>query len=242
MVKFFALTLLSLLVASASASLGDHVEMDTDHTITRDLRGKKAGSRRSTTMTLKVTNLAYKQPFAPFFVMVHNEQATPTLFEFGSEASSSLATLAETGSPADLVAMYSGMDGVMSATVHAGPNFPLMAGDSTEITVTLTKDYPYVSLASMFINSNDGFVALNGGMLHSGATIYLDGLDAGTEENNEVCSNIPGPACSGISADNDRATGNAEGFVHVHRGIHGIADITAADYDWRNPMVKVEVM
>jgi len=35
--------------------------------------------------------------------------------------------------------------------------------------------------------------------------------------------------------------GQGEGFVHVHSGIQGIADLDAARYDWRNPIAKISV-
>ena len=37
--------------------------------------------------------------------------------------------------------------------------------------------------------------------------------------------------------------GGGEGFVHVHRGFFGIGDVLSqAGYDWRNPMVRYEIM
>jgi hypothetical protein len=35
--------------------------------------------------------------------------------------------------------------------------------------------------------------------------------------------------------------GNGEGFVHVHRGMHGVGDFKAAARDWRNPVARVQV-
>eukprot|EP00121_Abeoforma_whisleri_P015445 Awhi_evm1s14231 len=80
-------------------------------------------------------------------------------------------------------------------------------------------------------------------------------LDAGTEANNELCTHIPGPACTPESG-NQRDLDGAEGFIHVHRGIHGVnvgehlseSEQRAAGgpfqpqfYDWRNNMALVEV-
>ncbi|CAM9150754.1 unnamed protein product, partial [Laminaria digitata] len=62
---------------------------------------------------------------------------------------------------------------------------------------------------------------------------------AGTEENNELCSHIPGPACSATSGNQEAGPG--EGYVHVHRGIDGNGDLSAADYDWSNPVAEVIV-
>ena len=73
----------------------------------------------------------------------------------------------------------------------------------------------------------------------------VPGYDAGTEENNESCSSIPGPACANVDPNNE-SSGNGEGFVHVHRGVQGMfegmpTDLTADVYDWRNPMLLVTV-
>ena len=69
----------------------------------------------------------------------------------------------------------------------------------------------------------------------------MPGLDAGSEENNELCESIPGPGCANVTAGNIRSF-NGEGFVHVHRGFFGIGDLLPQQqYDWRNPMVRVVV-
>jgi len=86
--------------------------------------------------------------------------------------------------------------------------------------------------------------------------LNLPGLDAGSEENNELCTSIPGPACSPESG-NVRSK-NGEGFVHVHRGFHGINEgnmhlakldngangrpLSQVGYDWRNPLMRVTVV
>lgn len=199
--------------------------------------GKKGGSTR--TLTLEVTNVSVRQPFAPFFVMSH-DGTVPPLFAFGKEASDALAVLAESGSPADLVEMYSAYLGSGAGVVKAfADGFPFFGGDSATFDVTVSDDYPYVTIASMAIHTNDCFVAINGMRLYSGDVLHLPGLDAGSEENDELCANIPGPACNGGMG---RATENAEGFVHVHPGFHGVGDLAENRYDWRNPMAIVKVM
>lgn len=203
-------------------------------------KGKKKSSKknmmRTRNLTLKVTNLMYGQPFAPFFVMVHDDSAK--LFEFGYPSSPELAFLAENGSPMMLMEKFGSMDGVYSVANH-NEGFPYFGGDSTEIEVTVNRYFPYVTIASMAINTNDMFVAINGEMLFPGDTLYLQGLDAGSEDNDELCANVPGPACPG---DSGNGSTDGEGFVHVHRGIQGVGDLSASMYDWRNPVVKVDVM
>ncbi|MEZ5601637.1 MAG: hypothetical protein R3F36_12070 [Candidatus Competibacteraceae bacterium] len=49
---------------------------------------------------------------------------------------------------------------------------------------------------------------------------------------------IPGPLCGG---EGGSPNVGGEGFVHIHAGIHGIGDLNAADYDWRNPVATVTV-
>ena len=88
------------------------------------------------------------------------------------------------------------------------------------------------------------FVALNSQRALIGA-FNSPGYDSGTEENNERCSSVPGPACPAGSGN--EASGNGEGFVHIHRGFFGISDdpadirLSESGYDWRNPMMRVEI-
>ena len=190
------------------------------------------------TLTLRIINQTFIQPFSPFFVMVHNNEADP-LYSRGQPASTALATLAEEGDTSELIAMYEGQDGVEEVFEAGGLTLP---GYTTEIEVTVSDDYPLVTIASMCVNTNDCFVSLNGAALDRGMTINTPGNDAGSEVNNEDCACIPGPACANFT----KAEGNCgagEGYVHVHRGIHGFegSDLIPADVDWRNPMMRVVV-
>ena len=96
----------------------------------------------------------------------------------------------------------------------------------------------------MLVNTNDAMIAIDSRPLpkwrHSTRTYNALGYDAGSEGNNEDCRFIPGPACPAGSG-NMRSTDDAEGFVHIHNGVHGIADLAADAYDWRNPVAKIHV-
>ena len=75
--------------------------------------------------------------------------------------------------------------------------------------------------------------------LYPGQSFTIPGYDAGTEVS------VPGLACAGIDPENE-ISGNGEGRVHVHRGIHGDFEGMATDlapdaHDWRNPMSLVTV-
>jgi len=226
-------TILALLVACAFAA-----GMDTAEVTRRVKGGGKSKSKRKKKLTLTVTNLAYQQPFSAFFVMVHNEHAEP-LFTLGYPSSDELARLAEDGDPGPLADYYKDAKGVLSAVAFTD-EAPTTAGEKLEIPAYVSDKYPYVTIASMAINTNDCFVAVNGMKLYSGDRITVPGYDSGTEENNELCTSIPGPACPADSGNEE--SGNGEGVVHVHRGFHGVGGtLSEAGYNWRNPMMLVEV-
>jgi hypothetical protein len=200
--------------------------------------GKKGtGGGGGKKLYLTIANLAFQQPFGGFFVMVHNANADP-LFTLGTAATAELAILAEDGNPGPLAGFYDGAKGVLSSVAFTD-GAPTFVGEKLVIPVTVTKDYPYVTIASMAINTNDCFVAINGVKLSPGDRITGPGYDAGTEVNNELCNSMPGPGCPPNSGN--VRSGGGEGVVHVHRGFSGVGDLPQAGYDWRNPMVLVEV-
>jgi hypothetical protein len=203
-------------------------------------RGKKGGKKGEYPLTfLTVTNESYNQPFSGVFVMVHNEKAEP-LYVHGKQSSEALARLAEHGDNSQLVEHYTKNDiGVSSVEVFT-TGAPFFGGDVFQIEVETSIEFPLVTIATMAINTNDCFIALNGVFPHPGLVIDLPGMDSGSEENNENCSSIPGPGCADVDGGNVDS-GNGEGFVHVHRGVHGIGDLAAAEYDWRNPMMTVVI-
>jgi len=178
-----------------------------------------------------------RQPLSAFFVMVHNRRVR--VYDFGEPASEALARLAEDGDPQPLVDMFDGQPGVFSATVH-NEGAPYDGGETTTIEIVANRNFGYLTIAAMAINTNDMFVSLNGVIPRRRTTFFSNGLDAGSEENNELCESMPGPACININATNIES-GNGEGFVHVHPGFHGVGDLAENRYDWRNPMMRVQV-
>ncbi len=54
-----------------------------------------------------------------------------------------------------------------------------------------------------------------------------------------MCNDIPGPPCGSHRMSMPR---DAEGYVHVHAGIHGIgSEVNSADHDWNNPVAKITI-
>ena len=197
-----------------------------------------AGEPRRT-YEVTVTNITYKQQFTPLLLVTH--QPTVRLFDLGAVASAEMRTLAEEGNVAPQKAVLDSLPAV-SATV-AG-NSLLDPGKSITFRIQANPWRDRLSVAAMLIPTNDAFMALDAVALPSfgGATYMARAYDAGTEVNDELCTSIPGPffaECSG-SGGGARVSGG-EGFVHVHRGVHGVGNLKAADRDWRNPVAEVVV-
>eukprot|EP00122_Pirum_gemmata_P020119 Pgem_evm1s18821 len=206
---------------------------------------------------VKITNLAFNQPLSRPVVFTHNENFE--LFQFNGQASKGLRIVAEDGNPDVLEAEAEKSKDVNSKSIVVG-EMGIPPRQSQTLTLKTTKDYPLISMASMAINTNDCFVAVNGENIYDYDKEYmwdLPGLDAGTEANNELCTHMPGPACLENSG-NLRDEAGSEGFIHVHRGVHGVqmfnktleplaerangGPFAPQFYDWRNPMVRFEVV
>ena len=155
-------------------------------------------ARDTDTITLKITNLSYLQPFGPMFVMVHNADAIP-LFTLGTEPSVNLQILAETGDPTPLAEVYANAEGVFFSGIYTEGS-PWMGGNDIFITIPYLGDlFPYLTIASMALNTNDGFVALNGVRIIPDLIITGPIYDAGSEVNDEDCRSVPGPACPQVA-------------------------------------------
>lgn len=242
--KIFNLVALSLFASSTTTTASplrrrteeEGAETDEDsHSMKADLELKNM-------VKISVTNEAYQQPFGPFFVMTHSADADP-IFKMGKNATAALAHLAENGDPSLLVKKYNSSD-YAGYVGKVDQDVPYVGGETLTFKVPYDHDYPYLTIASMAINTNDCFVALNGVKLEPQAVFESPGFDSGSEENNEDCGSIPGPACADVevSKQGNVASGNGEGFLHIHRGFFGVGDLSQAGYDWRNPMMRVEIM
>ncbi|MGH8613310.1 MAG: spondin domain-containing protein [Gammaproteobacteria bacterium] len=194
-----------------------------------------------------ITNITRGQPLTPAVVITHDKDFT--LFAEGSQASPELVPIAE---DADLEPMIASAS--QSADVHdvqivggTGPIVPpgstrgagvIKPGESASVVVEAPGYFNRVSLVGMLASTNDGFYALNGLRLHyeGVATYHSPAWDAGSEVNDEDCATVPGPPCGNFFVRN---TAGAEGYVHIHPGIHGIKSLVPAASDWRNPVAKI---
>lgn len=198
--------------------------------------GAHADNEAGKNYEITVTNLTRGQSFTPILVATH--KAGVSLFTEGSPASPELAILAESGNTAPLVAVMGANANVYDVTTIPGLLDP---GKSVTVKVKMKGKFDHVSMAAMLIPTNDAFFALNSIQGPKGQeTLFLESLayDAGSEPNDELCANIPGPVCGGEGAS---PSASGEGFVHVHAGIHGIGNLPAAERDWRNPVANITI-
>lgn len=196
-----------------------------------------AGTATAQTYNVTVTNLTASQVFTPLLFVSHTHDMH--LFQVGEAASVELEQVAEAGDtmPLRTALEATGMTADMQALME-----PLPPGQSVTVAVMTTEEMSHISVVGMLVPTNDAFVALNS--LHvpeTSETLRVPAYDAGTEANDEACATIPGPptVCMGEGFNASRE--GAEGFVHIHRGIHGIMDLVASVYDWRNPVAQITV-
>lgn len=184
---------------------------------------------------VKITNLTRGQIFSPVFAYTHKR--TQKLFNSGEPASTELSALAQDANTDGLSDILSVSPSVHEIVHGTGVILP---GKSETLFIHSSYHARFISLASMLVSTNDAFMAVNKLKLprRSSTTITVPAYDAGAENNDENCAFIPGPPCGNAEAASDIA---GEGFVHIHSGIHGIADLTAAQHDWRNPVAKISI-
>jgi hypothetical protein len=191
----------------------------------------------SATYHVTITNITHSINFTPIMVASHRHPVG--IFELGAPAGDELAAIAEGGDTSLLQAALEEMSHVVDIQSSGGLLGP---GQSVTVVVSAKHGARRISLASMMLPTNDGFIALDSvpAPRHGSSTFYSPGYDAGTEANDELCASIPGPTCGGAGLSPGDNPGD-EKFVHIHRGTHGVGDLDAAVYDWRNPVAKITI-
>ena len=160
----------------------------------------------------------------------------------GEAASMQLGVLAETGNNGPLAELAMGSDAVGSVVAFPPPpDGVVLPGGSVSTMVTASSGMGYLSLATMLVETNDGIVLGNSLPLFDedgnprSFTMDLISYDAGTEENNELATHVPGPPFDGM----ERAPTEG-GVIAAHPGIAGTADVGAA-FGWTEPTASVTV-
>jgi hypothetical protein len=176
------------------------------------------------------------QPFSPIVVASH--RARFHIFQDGKQASYELGRLAEDAQSDPLIGQLSGAPFVFDYNMGGGVVLP---GETETLEVEARIGFRYLSLVSMLVNTNDGFVGADGlrlpGIKERGSVVhYLNAYDAGTEKNTELKEHIPGPCCGspGVRVPENKR-------VMTHAGIQGHGDLDPATWGWDEPVAKVTI-
>ncbi len=164
--------------------------------------------------------------------------------EVGQPASEALVALAENGDTSGLAAIAAAAGAnVMLADGNVIP------GGSATVTVTADMVNSSLSVGSMLVSTNDAFIAAvdvplfdeNGDPVS--ASLELMSYDAGSEDNTEMASDIPGPL--GLDEATDPPMSNERvptegGVIAAHEGIQGGADVGEA-FAWDEPTAMLMI-
>ena len=223
-----------ILLVAASVGLLAGCPSDDDNDVVKSYR-----------YTINVANLTANQPMSPLAILAHNDKYK--LFEIGKSASVELEHLAEGGSNAELLALKDSNDYVYQTLSGNGLVLP---GSSDSVTFTVDPHKAgYVSVASMFVNTNDAFVGETGLSLKSLAVgesyeMIMNVWDSGTELNDELAATIPGPAGGGEGFN--AARNDTNDVVAFHAGVvskdDGLANSAlSANHRFLNPGAKLTI-
>jgi hypothetical protein len=179
-------------------------------------------------------NITQGQIFSPPALTTHAQDIT--LWQAGKTASVALEKLAESGDTSQLIALKGIEQSHVSTT-------PVMPGDKYTWTLEIDSEASQnISLATMLINTNDGFTGDSGidlSKLTRGERYQkmLVVYDAGTEMNDEVA--IPGAGKEGFNASR---SGDVD-RVYAHSGVLTSHELTSsllnAEHKFDNPAGKL---
>ncbi|WP_448547211.1 spondin domain-containing protein [Thalassotalea fusca] len=207
-------------------------------------------------LEITVTNLTQGIYYTPILIAAHNTDID--MFTVGEAASNELQAMAEGGDISGLSTLVT----AGNADIVENPAGGLLApASSTTTTLNTMEGNTHLSLVSMMLPTNDGFIGLDSWMIPSESGTYsftLSAYDAGTEANDEIINGGGAPGVAGIpiAPGNDAGAGGAgvtsmeeNTMIHVHRGNLGDDDLSGGKSDldntvhrWLNPVARVTVV
>jgi hypothetical protein len=195
------------------------------------------------TYDVKLTNLTANQPMAPIAAILHGQGFTA--WQVGATARDGLEQLAEGGDPGSLLAEAAANLAVRDWVSGHGIVPP---GSSDTVALTGRLEGAQLSVASMLVNTNDAFTGTTGQSLDDlqvgqSMTIDMSSYDAGTEDNSETASSVPGPVAGGEGYNPAR---DDRDFVTVHPGVVSADDglaVSALDesHRFQNPAAQLVI-
>ena len=205
---------------------------------------------------IEITNLTTGTYFTPLLIAAHGDNQV--VFEPGVAATAELQAMAEGGDISGIADALTATGAVLEENPAAGL---LMPGASTMVTLNTdnASGNDYLSIVAMLLPTNDGFVGLSHWEIPTEPGVYpisLNAYDAGTEANDEIRGSgapgeaglpVPPPLEDSVGMGGTGVSAEAEGFVHVHRGVLGDGDDEGGMSDigfsqrWLNPVAQVVV-
>ena len=162
----------------------------------------------------------------------------------GEPANPALVALAENGDVSAILQLATSIQA--NTAVADGVVIP---GGSVTVKLKGNQINTSLTVASMLVSTNDGFIIADGIPLFDEdgmpvtMTLDLMAYDAGSEDNTELASDIPGPV--GLDADADPEGSNARvptegGVISAHPGIQGVGDVGEA-FAWTEPTATLTI-
>ena len=197
---------------------------------------------------ITLTNLTMGEPGMGGQVLSHpifvTHAAGIDLAPVGEAASEALVLLAENGDVSGLVALATAAGANSMVAENVVP-----PGGSVTVTVTADMINSSLSVGSMLVSTNDAFIAATDVALFDedgmpvSMDIDLNAYDAGSEDNTEMASDIPGPLGLDEVADppdsNERVP-TVDGVIAAHEGIQGVGDVGEA-FAWEEPTAMLTI-
>ena len=184
-----------------------------------------------------VTNLTNSQPLSPVAVVLHT---SGNLWTIGGVPSVELERMAEGGDNSGLLSLGMASASGMGAIGPGG-------NETISVTIQDVMDAK-LSVATMLVNTNDGFSGLNAlglGQLAVGESWSANAgvYDSGTEVNSEAAGTMPGPADGG---EGFNAMRNDTGYVSMHPGVVTSDDglgtsVLTVEHKFDNPAIRIMV-
>ena len=161
------------------------------------------------TYYVTITNTTVHHVITPPAVIAHNKHFK--LFKVAEAASPELVTMAESGNVGPLLGVLAGNSNVSAVMSTLDQDPPvILPGHSITVEIKAPKK-TYFTVEAMLATSNDAFTSAT--LKGPKKNRYSHGMamtyDAGSEDNNELCIDIPGPPCGGTNATIE---GDGDGF------------------------------
>ena len=193
---------------------------------------------REAVYEVTVTNLTKGIAFTPILAASH--KSGMQLFTLGEPSSENIANVAEGG---DISGLKAELDDSSLVANTVNTEGLLTNGQSVTFEISASRRFSRISLISMLLPTNDTLVSLRAVKLprRRGQAVHyqMGAYDAGSEANDELCVNIPGPVCGGNPFSAPDASD--EGYSFPSPGIHGEADLAQSLYDWNGSVAKVKI-